>query len=582
MTSEKPWFSAQASTLEIDPTAIEILSVVSGKKLMPAMRKVLLNTLEEFVEGQPSNGLDYGPFSQVDVFGAILGMAHFVLASGGSWIFVRVPELTGKDNKTSDIYAMSGNGKPWHLELKGSAPMSDDFKPNVPKDLCSDRLRHQVRKGLDQLKLTSTDVVPTGAPGVMVDSGRPYANYIVLGGKALSLVVLPDGELGRRTDIFPPQKNGCPRDDNNAPSIPCNVKCLTGLHVDKPTSIVGLLWQQPSGVDVKTKNGANDDWNGILTAAAGVQFAVWAGSTASADEALLSLANRLARTKRQRKYVGSDALLFSMLKQTRTVASMRARHAAINQLVGEDISSLSPDYTDEYRFGRTEEVPLLNFSQINNDPLGNDSDLEFQIESNGYRGFGRVRNGNITVVPSVDMIDRHSTEPTGRDNLLDLSVVALQSILSSEMGGSRTRNLFPSLISVNGMVDGTPWLVGYRTDNPREATRSFLPFNDYICVTWYHKALRDSYSRVTLYPLRQWFICFIASWSNHVGYDEKHMARLFERWLNVIGTLALKNPEDPLLIETPPWSMTPMSRLKPGGYRGWAAYDGRIQLSRIA
>ncbi|MFY0582321.1 hypothetical protein ACN28S_55825 [Cystobacter fuscus] len=106
---------AKQRILSIDPLALDILATVSGRFLTNTQRQVLTAVAHEFITDDGWVPPQSGGLSQVDIFGAVFGLAQFALMNPADWLFVRIPEGS---TKSPDIYAVSGRSHPpWNLEV---------------------------------------------------------------------------------------------------------------------------------------------------------------------------------------------------------------------------------------------------------------------------------------------------------------------------------------------------------------------------------------------------------------------------------------------------------------------------------
>lgn len=233
---------ADPSTLTLDSAAVEILGHVTGTAMVPAQKAALLPTLQQHLCNTTPGPVGVGQLSQSGELGVIVGLTQFAIAIGGPWIFVRIPEDSKR--KTPDIYAVSGPNKPWNIELKAVAPLSSGVRYGESPDVCG-RVQGQRTKAWQQLE-TWVSSRPAGTSEASYDSGRPLLGEGVLGGKAVSVTILPDGALTVRKDISISGRPGCP------PGKRCSDQCLSGAHCSAPAAIVGLLWTEAEGAVGRT------------------------------------------------------------------------------------------------------------------------------------------------------------------------------------------------------------------------------------------------------------------------------------------------------------------------------------------
>lgn len=477
--------NADNCKLTIDPVAFEVLSTLGGKQLTPSIRGVLLNTLEEYLGGAAGmEAGDQGPLGLGDVLGAILGIAHFAVENPNPWLFVRIPEGS---EKSADVFALpAGTRDPWHLELKAVAPLSAEVPYRSVLDTCGGRISGQCNKGFDQLE--GDLAAPQGlAPAVAVAGTALPTARVAPGGKALSVVVLPDGMLARRTDILPvvnskgaPTK-GCP------PNQPCPKLCFDGAFAGSPVAMVGLLWQEPNPVALAAPNGTNispppsaplnirpagppspdpnrgavppagppagptggpdpSPWPRVLTAVYALQAANWSDSNAAADAALTALADRLAEAIE----AGDDEsrgpldVLLRALRGSRQVTSQEVRLQAIGRVPGTR-DRYAEEFTRESQRGLATPRRVVSvenhrlYSELDEGSEGAD-DEEVIITWEGYTGSGRFRAGELRVSPHVEMLDRGRTLDAEAGYWLEAATRAL------------TRSILPWLF---GMPVGT-------------------------------------------------------------------------------------------------------------------------------
>ena len=263
--------------LEVSPSGLEILSMLSGRFLRKVQRQILGSLLIEHLQDTTRYPSDLGQLSQGDVLGASLGLACFAALNPGDWTFVRIPE---GPQPSVDVFAYQPGGRPWFIEFKSVAPLGD---VDIDFEACKQILA-QRRVGLKQLE---APLLVGPGPSIFVSaSGGLVDPQLALGGRALSIVVLPDAALITRSDISAPVKQGCP-----GPT--CAEKCLKSGMAGFQTSPVALLWQQPNSPPPTGGPTAPDDsLRRVLETLHDLNLAMWTDSARLVDQRLVAFSSR--------------------------------------------------------------------------------------------------------------------------------------------------------------------------------------------------------------------------------------------------------------------------------------------------
>ncbi|RKH06808.1 hypothetical protein [Corallococcus carmarthensis] len=311
--------------LELSDTSVEMLSILGGQSLTRAQRSILSASLREHLL-TPDTGspMDTGPFSQASILGAIIGLVHFMLHFPQAWLFVRIPETT---ESTPDTYALPRRGAPWLIEHKAVAPLASEQRGKV-LDTCERVYRQHLR---GRVQLEQAPVAPkAGAPSVAVGgAGSPGGRGVTLGGKALTVVVLPQASLHGQYTHQPVGKRYCP------PSKRCIDACLKGPmgSGDKSASLVSLLWHKEN--ESRPRRERDRHWSRVLSAALACETAAWTGSSHGCDVGLARLSEALTEASDAIDPEQAAALLHHHLRVTAARASQARRREITQRLLQE-------------------------------------------------------------------------------------------------------------------------------------------------------------------------------------------------------------------------------------------------------
>lgn len=562
--------AARADKVVLTPTAAAILGLVSGKRLRKVDQRTLLDALVEHLSDPDPAAQDVGPLSRADVLGAVVGLAHFALDSGGSWLFVRIPE---SNQKSADIYAVPVAGEPWHLELKSTAPLSSEVAPGGVLDTCS-RVHSQRRAGMDQLQATAA-APPIGAPAVRVIGRSPVGPTV--GGRALSVVVLPEGALISRSDTRPPNVDGCPSNKR------CVEECLRSHEPAFLTSALGLLWKErdASFGSVSAAMSAAR-WKPVLAAVHAVCAAEWAGSNSVADEAVIALGERIAALGEEEPRDKGAEILHRVLAGSRGVTSNSARDQAVRLVLD---ATGAADLTqgrllEEVHAGLPRARESASLDDMSMAELPTTRTREVSLETNLYGAGGSLRDGSIRLSPRLAAIDL-ALRAEGEADLLGWAGDALvRRVLPRVIGGDdwSAEQLKPVEVTLSGEGhEGAQvaWVVG-RELRPGSTTAwpelADLPAHLRRDL---RRVVRDSMRRDDPMPVRDWLhrhrdeIARVTS--GRVG-DVEEWFMAWEEWVHFFPRPRRRLRGWPWT----PWSFDLQESSHGRGGLAWVSFDGRI------
>ena len=468
---------ADRRTLSIDRTAIEVLRYVCGTWLLDAQADALLPTMDQRLRAagrQPPPAS--GPFHGTDVFGAIFGLAHFMLHHGGEWTLATIPSSSAE--RRPDIYALPRQGRPWFVELKGVAPQSSQIRPAKSYDTCS-HVKAQVDKAVKQVAYRG--VAGELASPVRFRTGIRRGTSVALGGHAIAATILPDGWLRRRTDVPALTAEGCPERSN------CADHCLRAHSSRFETSLVGLLWYEANASAASSHRDSR--WRRLLTAAQALHAAAWADCVSLADEALLAMAEVSARTPFSRSLV-SDAL-----RASRGVTSRAARGEA----AAFALRDLGEELEAEIDLGRAERPRRVSLDAMASGDVP--PHAEFNLEADGFTGGGTIINGCLQITPSRSLIERAADE--GADYLASAARHGLSSALRRVL--REDAPFRASELDRVAIGDGErSWSVGWQQSIPpfrdlrrgppwswAEAQRRYRDGDGHALLDWIHMQIHE-------------------------------------------------------------------------------------------
>lgn len=372
-------------TLVISGAAFQCLSLLSGKRLVPIQRAILEESLDHHIHNFSFDDFDCGPWSQSDIFGAILGLAGFLLQHDGDWKFVRIPE--SQKSSTPDVLAMSKQGERYCLEFKGMAPQSmverSYARAGNPRvlDIC-DRVNSERIKGWAQSK-----------------------NHQSFGanGRFVSVTVMPDAGMAYYNKVKyiywkPTTKSACPKVKGN--NLKCNERCV--VKTSGKSDVAGLLSFQWS---VRENSGCDDlTEQCLLRVLSSVHFldmAKWGQARDMLGKGLLDFIERLG--------AGLESIDYSILIEF------------LNQVVTGYIGFLNSveirDVEDEIKnaFGRVpRELSQLLSSQGNKDFKSEDIGDQVSratLEGSEFSGF--IVDEEFRLIPSQKFVDIMFGVPDG-------------------------------------------------------------------------------------------------------------------------------------------------------------------------
>jgi hypothetical protein len=457
---------ASTQLLSLDRAAVEILGRVAGATLRASQIDALLPSIHEQLSAvPPAPQANSGPLSQTDVLGAILGVAHFLLHTGGDWLFASIPI---SNRSSPDLYAVRAGGKPWYVELKGIAPLATEVDIGTKLDVCS-KVRGRVADGLLQLK---HDAHSSLGSSVFVPSAKPVIAEALHGGRALSAVVLPDGFLADRHDLVPVNLHGCPTDRR------CAEQCLRAPAGEYRTALVELLWLDESAAD----SGGDPVLLDALAAMQTLNSALWAGTRTVADDALVALTDRMESTP----FESGRTMLEAALAASRGMTSRKARERAARNIGWDERLEREAD------LGFDERPRLRNLDALYEEDLPRN--VEFEVRGEGYSGAACISSGVLRTAPSFELASL-ATLGGERVRLLDVSARALRDVVVRRLFGGEQRELALEDVRVRGgerqVVVGrelaVPHLPGF-FDLPPRARREFtIAWNRGDVHGWTHR-----------------------------------------------------------------------------------------------
>lgn len=553
------------TAMRVTPAALEILSLVSGRQLLPAQRRVLLETLVQHLDDDGPRPRNAGPLSQSDILGAVLGIAHFACHNQGGWLFVRIPE---GHTKSPDVFGLPPAGKPWYLELKAVAPLSSEQKPGRPLNTCK-LVQNQRREGTRQLNSRLPHTVPIG-PTVIANGNRPPLVGIAKGGKSLSVVVLPDGALSG------------PNGDGHGQGYPCRHElqcvedCLDGRHLDEPTSVVGLLWQEsPQSPQDLSDAPATDPLRPVLLAVHAINSAVWANSTLVATGALLDLPRRLREARDVVDEPQSLEILNRVLVSARYVTPIPERQKSIDSFlttvrdpkIKEQATSL---LQAEGVHGMPEHRTIRPWRRRGEQEKGELLYGEVHYESSEYSAAGWSDPDSVRLAPTLDTLDATFGRNEGH-RLLEQSLGALKgSILPDPFRGVpgplwSSEQLGFRPITVRLEDAGSEFVVGYEWEGGCfDKDLLFTCLSGQARVEYQAAVFGSPRSRVDAFNrLRTWVLGNLDRIADCWEFEVKRL----QEWVNEFPDFWLEFVPWPFLAGIPLRTRST-----------WASYDGRVVI----
>ena len=202
----------------------------------------------------------------------------------------------------------------------------------------------------------------------------------------MSAIVLPDGMLAGRRDLRPVNLSSCP------PGKRCADACLASHLPSHRTSLIGLLWEREN---VMSRTSRGDNWKSTLGAVQALNLALWAGSTATADEALMQIAARAERLREDLRLT----VVESALAISRGVTSRGTRRDVAADILPASIADF------EYDMGVATPPRVVSLDAFLRGDTSPEEPYEVFFRGNGYSGTGRVIDGRWRSVPTVQAWD---------------------------------------------------------------------------------------------------------------------------------------------------------------------------------
>lgn len=415
---------AQDTGISIDETAVEILSPLVGVTMRPSQIRAVLPAIHEQLAAMPpAPQANTGALSQTDIFGGVLGISQFMLHTGGGWLFASIPI---SNSSSPDLYAIREGGKPWYVELKGIAPLSNEVAAGTKLDVCS-KVTRRVAGGLEQLDESPE---PGDGPQISISSSQPVIREAKRGGRALSAIIVPDGYLAERLDLKPVNRHHCPTDRR------CTEQCLRSSKSAYRTSLVGLLWLEENKAGISGMPGGDDRLLERLASLQSLNIAVWAGSRSVADASMSSL---VARVQDERTEADAE-MLSAALTASRGMTSRRVRQSAA------DLLGRNAELEQEADLGFDEMPRLRDFNQLFEEEISEDT--EFSVRGDGYFGVASFRAGELRTAPAPEAWIRAARSENSR-LLLQLSEKAMRDVMLRTMLDDRDERLEFEDVSVN-------------------------------------------------------------------------------------------------------------------------------------
>ena len=521
--------NAKSKRLSIDPRGVQILAAASGAWLEDPQVESVLATIDARLGARSRRApRGVGYLSQTDVLGAILGLAHFLAATGGEWMFASIPHSS--KGSTPDIYAIRPGGRPWMIELKGTAPQESQIAAGERIETCVP-LVGQVRKAAGQVLMRG---VPALGGLTSVRMRTDALEDAECGGYAIAATVIPDGHLAARPDIAIEGQPGCP--DNSR----CTDRCLRARSSEYQVSLVGLLWME--------RNAGASDAPSAFTRCLGemeaLNIALWARSGRMADRALTTL----AESSREIAPPLATEMLSRALTASRKLTTRAARAAAVDHVAPHlrESRTAAKRLATEAQRGVAERSPVISFREL----AGMAREIrmpenfpEIEFEGDGYTGGGRVVDGALRMAPSSSLW-RQALMEGGRGALLERASSAVsRSLLPGLADASQDDRLRWESRPVGLSLDATDVLIG----------REWPGWFGIPAELRHHPHFRYALARGRH---GDWYEMWRFLERYYYRYAPRSWRRFYERW----------------------WAQYGGRMYPPPFFGAWASFDGRVSV----